>query len=123
MEKAGILFLLLFTAFFTGCGYSEFNGSRTGNESQFIMEYKVLNKTDSQLMQLEEGDKVDFEIVSEAGRLDIVVWKEEEDPIYTGTDIPTGPFQITITESGTYNFSVTGRRARGSVSIMKAEKG
>lgn len=59
-----------------------FDGSRTGNESQLIMQYKTLNTTTSQELELVEGDIVLFDIVSQAGSIDIFLQKSEEEPIY-----------------------------------------
>lgn len=118
MRKISTCFLaLLLTVSFTACSSVQFSGSRTGNESQLIMDYKVLNTTDTQALELSAGDIVNFEIVSQSGSVDVRLQKEGEDPIYEGTDIPTSMFQVTIDDGGTYIASVTGRRAKGSVSI------
>lgn len=77
-----------------------FDGSRTGNESQLIMQYKTLNTTTSQELELVEGDIVLFDIVS----------------------IPTSVFQVEINDSGTYIVSVTGKNAKGSINISKENK-
>ncbi|MGL6202453.1 MAG: hypothetical protein ACRC3H_26360 [Lachnospiraceae bacterium] len=112
---------VLVTLLLSSCIFTEFSGSRTGNESQLIMEYSVLNKTDSQMLELQEDDSVEFTVISESGELDIILQKEEEDPIYEGTNIPTGDFQVGIEEAGTYKVSVTGKNAKGSVSIIRME--
>ena len=118
-KKLKCVFVLLLTILLTACGFSEFNGSRTGNESQLIMEYSILNMTDSQELALSEGDIVDIDVVSLSGSVDIVLQKEEEEPIYRGTDVPTSSFQVAIDKSGTYRVSVAGKRAKGSVHISK----
>ena len=41
--------LLLGCFLLAGCGMTDFSGSRTGNEGQFLMDYKVFNTTDSQV--------------------------------------------------------------------------
>ena len=46
---------------------SHLNGSRTGNDSQFLMEYTVLNTTDGQTLSLEAGDALDVAVVSTSG--------------------------------------------------------
>ena len=78
------------------CSLTKFDGSRTGNESQLIMECKVFNTTDSQMLELYEGDIVDFAIVSDSGEVDIVLQKEGSEPIYKGKDIPTSSFQVVV---------------------------
>ena len=117
MSVVAVLVTLLLSA----CIFTEFSGSRTGNESQLIMEYSVLNKTDSQMLELQEGDSVEFTVISESGELDIILQKEEEDPIYEGVNIDTGEFKVGIEETGTYKVSVTGKNAKGSVSIIRIE--
>ena len=103
------------------CSPTDFDGSRTGNESQLIMEYKVLNTTDSQVLELQEGDYVDVVVTSTSGKIDILLQKEGDDPIYRGVDIPTSTFAIRVPKTGSYNASITGDNASGSVSIIKRE--
>ena len=46
---------LLLAVSLSGCGEPDFDGSRLGNDSQLVMEYKTLNGTDSQELELKEG--------------------------------------------------------------------
>lgn len=120
MRKVKILSIVMFIMLlFSACSSTKFDGSRTGNESQLIMDYKVLNKEDYQILELENGDIVDFKIVSESGKVDIVLQKDGETPVYKGVDIPTSSFSVDISESGKYKVSVTGKNAKGNVSIVK----
>lgn len=111
--------MLFFIVTLTACGGPKFNGNRTGNESQLIMDYSVFTGTDYQLLELEKGDEIAVEIVSDSGRIDLEVKIEDKEPIYTGSDASTGSFKLTIPESGTYKCSVTGEKAKGSVSFIK----
>lgn len=61
--------LLLGGCLLAGCSMADFNGSRTGNDSQFLMEYTIFNTTDSQLLELKKGDKIHGEIEKKAGKL------------------------------------------------------
>lgn len=120
MKKVySIILTLLLTVSLSACAFTKFNGSKTGNESSFLMSYKVLNTTFSQVLKLEKGDTVDFEVTNNSGSLHILLRKGEEEPVYEGTNVPTSSFQVRIAESGMYTASVTGKRARGSVSIVK----
>lgn len=83
------------------------------------MDYLILNTTDYQLLELEEGDIVDFDIVSKSGKVNVSLQKEGEEPVYEGNDVETSSFKVTIGESGTYKATVTGKKAKGSVSIIK----
>lgn len=120
MKKISTCILTLILAVsFPACSSANFNGSRIGNESQLIMDYKILDSTDSQELELTAGDIVNFEIVSQSGSIDIRLQKGEKEPIYEGIDIPTSAFHVTIGESGKYTVSVTGKKSKGSVSVMK----
>lgn len=114
-----LMLMLILTVSFTACASAKFDGSRTGNESQLIMEYKMLNTTESQELELEKGDIVKFEVVSKAGSIDISLQKGKEEPIYKSADIPTSEFQVEVKDSGTYTVLVTGKKAKGSVSVTK----
>ena len=98
---------------------SKFVGSRSGNDSQLIMSYSILNTTDFQMLELEAGDTVEFNVFSASGEIDIVLQKEGEEPIYIGSDVPSSSFEVKISNSGTYKASVTGRNSSGSVWIKK----
>lgn len=113
--------LLLLAGSVTACGWfgTQFDGSRLGNENQLVMDYKVLNQTDTQSLKLEAGDVVGFAIVSDGGQVDLSLQKDGEEAVYEGTDVPTSSFQVAIEDSGTYLLTVTGRHAKGSVRVTK----
>ena len=71
----GALAALTLTLFLSGCSAPTFNGSRTGNDSQFLMEYTVLNTTDGQTLSLEAGDALDVAVVSASGAVSVNIWK------------------------------------------------
>lgn len=109
----------------TGCdeddGSDRFCGSRVGNTEQLVMEFSDMNITDCQNLELEAGDMLEFEIDSEKGQIDISVLTEDGDTFYEECDIPSSSFHIDIEETGVYQVIVTGKDAKGSVSIQKAE--
>lgn len=102
----------------TACGV-DFDGSRTGNHNEFVMDYKVFNKTDSQDLIVEQGDTIHAEIIVEGGSLSFKIQKDDEVPVCEGEDVSfSDEFDIDIEESGTYTVSVTGEKAKGSVSFI-----
>ena len=120
MKKLGFACILCFSlALLNACGNATFNGSSTGNDTQFIMEYSILNTSDHREMSLKTGDVIDTTIVSDAGSVDIQVENSAGDSIYSETDVPTSEFEIVISQDDTYTFTVTGHRAKGSVSFVK----
>lgn len=114
-----IIILFIATPIFTtGCKPQVFDGSSTGNDSQFIVEYSVLNTTKTHEMALEEGATVNVEIENVSGRVDILVTDSAGESIYKGDDASSGEFTIGIPKTDTYEFSVTGNKARGRVSFI-----
>lgn len=119
MRKVVKFFLGLFLIVsLTACSSIQFNGRRIGNDSQLIMKYSMFNGTDFQLLTLEKGDIVDANIVSDSGKINIKVQKDDE-IIYEEEDVQTGSFQLSISEDGEYKFVVIGKKAKGSVSFIK----
>ena len=118
MRKIFAIFgLVLFITSLTACS-PEFNGSSTGNDTQFIMEYSILNKSDYRNMTLKSGDIIKTSIVSDSGSVSIEVENSKGEIIYSDEDIPTSDFEIAIPQDDTYKFTVTGHNAKGSVKFI-----
>lgn len=101
----------------TACG-ADFDGSRTGNDNEFVMNYKIFNTTDSQDLIVEEGDTIHAEIIVEGGSLSFRIQKDDEVPVYESKDVSlSDEFDVKIEESGTYVVTVTGEKAKGSISF------
>ena len=80
----------------------DFNGSRTGNDNQLIMEYTAFNTTDSQDVHLSyKIQKNDDEPIAES---ESIFFSEE--------------FDVEVKESGTYTVTVTGEKAKGNVKFV-----
>lgn len=117
MKKFFIPFML-FAILLAGCT-PDFNGSRTGNQSQFIMKYSAFNTTDSQKLVLEAGDSINAKIVVDKGSLSIIIQQENKEPIYDSNNISvSNNFDVMIEESGTYTITVAGNKTKGSVSFI-----
>lgn len=121
MKKYLFLSAAILTVFsLTACRDSNFSGSRIGDDSHLIMEYRIFNGTDSQLLELEKGDVIDAELVIDSGQLSVKIQKEKDDPVYeTNNIVSSDTFQVPIEESGSYKVTVTGEKAKGSVKFEK----
>lgn len=119
MKKVSCIFIsILLIISLTGC-FPDFNGSRTGNDSQFIMKYTAFNTTDSQDLLVEAGDKINVKIVADAGQLSIKIQKGQEEPVYKSENVcSSNNFNLDIEESGIYTVTVTGKKAKGSVRFI-----
>ena len=118
MKKTlGILCSFILILSLTACE-TDFDGSRTGNNNEFVMNYKVFNITDSQDLIVKKGNTIHAEIIVEGGSLSFKIQKDNEVPVYEGVDVSSSDeFDVDIEESGTYTVSVTGEKAKGSVSF------
>ncbi|HPO27727.1 MAG TPA: hypothetical protein PK315_09660 [Petrotogaceae bacterium] len=113
LVTAAIFFL------YTGCSSDEslFDGSRTSNDTRFILNFNVLNSTETHTITLAENDIIDVVIEKSRGELDISVVDNNEKTLYKGDNASPGQFSLTVSHSGNHKFSVTGRKAAGYVSF------
>jgi len=105
---------------FSGCTKEaiEFDGSRTSNEQQFILDFDILNISLTHIIELQKNDILDIEIIKDKGELYLSVTDFEGNSIYKGDDASSGKFSLEITQSESYTFKVTGREASGFVSFI-----
>jgi len=101
----------------TGCGKQTFNGSSTGNDEQFVLDYSVLNCTKTHDIKLEKGATINVIIENKSGRVDVFVEDVDGEKIYKGDDASSGKFSLEIPKTSTYKFSVTGTNAKGNISF------
>lgn len=121
MKKIICILGTMFTALLLmACNSLSFSGSRMGNDSQLIMKYSIFNTTDSQYFEMDQGDVIDADIVSDSGKLSVTVQSEDGETVYENEDVPTGVFQIEIKKKGIYKIKVTGKKAKGSLSFIKS---
>ena len=98
---------------------SDFDGSRTGNDTQLIMEYTEFNTTDTQNLVVEAGNIIHAEIVVEDGHLSYKIQKDDEEPIAESEGIFFSvEYDFDVEESGTYTVTVIGENAKGSVKFV-----
>lgn len=109
--------LILLCLLLAACGQPDYNGSRLGNDRELHMAYTAFNTTDGQTLSLEAGETLQVQVVSDAGSLAITIQKEEDPPIYQGTNLPTQTFTVAVEETGDYTVTLTGEKARGSVDV------
>lgn len=119
MKKFSLLIILviLILTVATGCSKQVFDGSRTGNDEQFIMDYSVLNTTETHEMELKQGMIIKVNIESISGHVDILVTGDDGVEIIGSGNDSSSNFSFEIPKTGTYTFSVTGNKAKGSVSF------
>ena len=119
MKKSTTIFSAMLLIISLSACSSDFDGSRTGNDTQLIMEYTEFNTTDSQDLVVEAGDIIHAEIVVEAGHLSYKIQKDDDEPIAESEGIFFSvEYDFDVEKSGTYTVTVTGEKAKGSVKFV-----
>ena len=119
MKKSTTIFSAMLLIISLSACSSDFDGSRTGNDTQLIMEYTAFNTTDTQDLVVEAGDIIHAEIVVEDGHLSYKIQKDDEEPIAESEGIFFSvEYDFDVEESGTYTVTVTGENAKGSVKFV-----
>lgn len=98
-----------------------FNGSKTGDEKHFDIEFEILNDTYSHDLFVNEGDNIEVSIERTSGSISVSVQNESGDSVYRGDDVDTCKFDVVISEGGTYTLRVTGKKAKGHVAFTRIE--
>lgn len=117
----GILFVFL-VVLLTACGKADFVGNSYKIGNSITIEYGILNMTKTEEIDLKAGDAVRFDIVSEAGDVDVDFGIKDASPVYEGSPVKTDSFTVTVHENGRYVLTVTGSDAKGSVKLTKLDK-
>ena len=116
--------LCLLAALLTGCaaGNATFNGSRTGTERSFRLDFSVLNTAFTSELTVAEGDELRVEIQCEGGKINLTIAPKGGTAIYTGSDLPTSAFRVIPETAGTYVLTVGGEKASGHVYVTAEGK-
>ena len=104
---------------------ARFNGERISNQGSFALRFDRMNMTDSETLELREGDALRVSWKIESGHVDIVIRQENEEPVYRADEHAAGDkaaFYVEIPQTGSYTITVSARKAKGQVEFMKMAK-
>ena len=117
---AGICMVTAMIFLLTGCGTSgAFDGFRVSDASGFRMEYSMLDREETADLNLAEGDRLKVSLSHTEGYVDVTVGMAGKGQIYRGNRQQDAGFALEIAETGDYHISVSGHRAKGSVSFTR----
>lgn len=105
----------------SGCAKPAFEGTRTADNKQFVLEYTMFTGEQTHELELQQGMFIDVSIQAESGRVDIVATGPDDKEIYKGNHASSGNFALEIQQTGTYKISVTGQKAAGGASFIVQE--
>lgn len=92
--------------------------TRRGGDDFFSLEMGPLNSTMAESFSMDQGDAVDARVSLTSGELFISIGQNGQKPIYEGRNPELGSFRVNIPEAGNYLLTISGKRAKGSVSFQ-----
>ena len=130
MRKKIILFSVLIVAFaasiliLTQKPGPGFSGERISDQDGFSLRFDWMNRTDSETLELREGDALRVSWQIESGYADIVIKQKNGVPVYQADGRAAGDsaaFFVEIPQTGSYTITVSARKAKGQLEFVKTE--
>ncbi len=87
------------------------------NGRGFTMDFQEYSATSTCELSLEDGDVLQVEVTRTSGKIAFSVNGKSGSEPYTGNDLPTGIFTVTVSETDEYVFEITGDQASGSIIV------
>jgi len=83
------------------------------------MEFKEWSSKDKYTIYLNKGDVLKFEVIHEDGEIGLTVIGQKGSEPYTGNNLMSGIFTVTVSESDNYDIQIIGKDATGLVILSK----
>jgi len=83
----------------------------------FSMDFKEWSATNKCELSLNKGDTLQIEVDREAGKISLAVNGKKGSEPYTGNDLRSGVFTVTVAETDQYSVRITGKDATGKVTV------
>lgn len=91
------------------------------NNKGFTMDFKEWSSKNKCEISLNKGDVLQFNVVREAGEIYLTVSCKNGSEPYTGNDVKSGIFTVTVHETDQYVVHITGKDATGKVTVKNIE--
>lgn len=117
-----VITCLMLIMMLTACANADFVGNSYKIGNSITMEFRILNTTETQEIDLKSGDTVRFDVTRESGQIDIAFGIMDAAPDYEGKSVETSSFTVTVHEDGRYVLAVTGSGAQGCIKLTKQEQ-
>ena len=115
------LIISLFYLFLTGCEFSLGTIVIKENEAkgEIVITLNGYNDKNDCKITLNGGDSILIDVENEKGKISLnIIGKKGSNP-YTGSDVKSSRFTVTVSESDVYKIIVKGQKATGTVKIKK----
>lgn len=87
------------------------------NGTGFIMDFKEWSSKNKCELSLNKGDVLQIEVVREGGKIALMVSGKNGSEPYTGNNLESGVFTVTVSETDKYAIRITGKNATGKVMV------
>ncbi len=107
--------------FLTGCEFSLGTIVIKENEAkgEIVITLNSYNDKNDCKITLNGGDSILIDVENEKGKISLnIIGKKGSNP-YTGSDVKSSRFTVTVSESDVYKIIVKGQKATGTVKIKK----
>ena len=113
-----IMFIMMFLIGCTKSSYVIISGQDNDSSTQMSMTYEQFSGYKETQIKVKDGEevKVSVKIATAGGTIDAYIAKDnnESTAVYTGNDITTSNFTVTLKDAGTYTIRVDGDKHSGS---------
>lgn len=91
--------------------------------TEFTMDFKEWSAESKCRLSLDRGDVLRIEVIRENGEIALAVFGENGSEPYTGNDLGSGVFTVTVSETDEYSIRIGGKNATGKVMVKNLESG
>ena len=85
------------------------------------MDFKEWNSKSKCELSLNKGDVLQIEVDREYGEIALTVSGKNGSEPYTGNNLKSGLFTVTVSETDKYDIRITGKDATGKVTVKNVE--
>ena len=96
---------------------ARFNGSSLLNPDEIALDYSILNGSFTHTMRLQSGDVLDVALQVDEGTLGIAIEGSDGTPLYQNDDLDTSQFHLEISQTDSYQVTITGSHTKGSIHL------
>ena len=91
------------------------------NGTGFTMDFKEWSSNNKCELSLNKGDVMQIEVVREDGEIGLAINGKKGSEPYTGNNLGSGVFTVTVSETDEYVIRITGKDATGKVTVKNAK--
>jgi hypothetical protein len=120
VKRVALAVILGLVIFVTGCANGSFitiKSHENNTSTAMSMSYEKFSGFKSRTIKLDEPGKINVDILSESGSLNLAITDKDGNSYYDGADIPTSSFSVNLDKPGEYEFKVEADNHKGSYNI------